>query len=184
MAKEFYTEGVNGNQVLHESPTEQIPIYDDYDAAEADLANLEVGQIVATKTESGNEVTNEVEENSTSLITSGGVAKAMYFNPNGTPITILSNGTAISSSGTSYTPTKNGYFIGLFRVGAFSQVDVHINGVIVYSYFASDSTENTTLGDCPIVSFTIPVRKGQTIKVSLGFGNYLWSDGVRFYPEE
>ena len=49
MAKEFYTEGVNGSQVLHESPTEQIPVYDDNDAAEADLANLEVGQIVATK---------------------------------------------------------------------------------------------------------------------------------------
>lgn len=49
MAKEFYTEGVNGSQVLHESPTEQIPIYEDDDAAEADLANLEVGQIVATK---------------------------------------------------------------------------------------------------------------------------------------
>ena len=122
MAKEFYTEGVNGSQVLHESPTEQIPVYNDDADAEADLANLEVGQIVATKTEYGYEVTDEVEKDSTGVVTSGGVAKAMYFNPNGTAVTIVSPGTAISSNGTSYTPTKNGYFIGSFRIGQSSTI--------------------------------------------------------------
>lgn len=34
---------------LDEVPNEKIPVYEDDDAAEADLANLEVGQIVATK---------------------------------------------------------------------------------------------------------------------------------------
>lgn len=37
------------NPTLDEVPNEKIPVYDDNDAAEADLANLEVGQIVATK---------------------------------------------------------------------------------------------------------------------------------------
>lgn len=37
------------NPTLDEVPNEKIPVYDDDDAAEADLANLEVGQIVATK---------------------------------------------------------------------------------------------------------------------------------------
>ena len=49
MAKEFYTEGTGSNQVLHESPNEKIPVYDDLAAAEADLANLAVGQIGTTK---------------------------------------------------------------------------------------------------------------------------------------
>ena len=49
MAKEFYTEGTGSQQVLHESPTEKIPVYENKDAVEADFANLAENQLVATK---------------------------------------------------------------------------------------------------------------------------------------
>lgn len=38
-----------GTPVMDQVPTEKIPVYDDQAAAEADLANLAVGQIVGTK---------------------------------------------------------------------------------------------------------------------------------------
>ena len=49
ISKEFFTQGTGSNQVLHESPTEKIPVYDDQAAVEADLANLAVGQFIVTK---------------------------------------------------------------------------------------------------------------------------------------
>ena len=184
MAKEFYTEGVNGSQVLHESPTEQIPVYDDDADAEADLANLEVGQIVATKTEYGYEVTDEVEKDSTDVVTSGGVAKAVYFNPNGTAVNIISAGTAVSSNGTSYTPTKNGYVIVSLRMGTGSTVTITINNITVWEQYTADTTTATTYSASPIANFAVPLRKGQTIKITLTYGSYAWSNKVAFYPEE
>ena len=49
MAKTFRTSGAGSQQTLHEIEDEKIPVYDTKAEAEADLANLAEGQIVATK---------------------------------------------------------------------------------------------------------------------------------------
>lgn len=49
-----------GTPSLEQVPTEKIPVYETKTAAETDLANLEVGQIIATKDE-GNELSNPVD---------------------------------------------------------------------------------------------------------------------------
>lgn len=48
MAKTFYTSGTGSQQTLTPSQNEKVAIYDTIADAEADLANLEAGQIVAT----------------------------------------------------------------------------------------------------------------------------------------
>ena len=48
MAKTFYTNGTGSQQTLTPSQNEKVAVYDTIADAEADLANLEAGQIVAT----------------------------------------------------------------------------------------------------------------------------------------
>lgn len=47
--KTFSTSGTGSSQTLSEVETELIPVYDTLADAEADLTNLEEGQIIATK---------------------------------------------------------------------------------------------------------------------------------------
>ena len=49
MSKTFRTQGAGSSQTLHEIEDEKIPVYDTKAEADADLANLAEGQIVATK---------------------------------------------------------------------------------------------------------------------------------------
>ena len=51
---------VPGTPSLEQVPTEKIPVYETKTAAENDLVNLEVGQIIATNDE-GNELSNPVD---------------------------------------------------------------------------------------------------------------------------
>ena len=63
---------------LVQVPTEKIPVYDDLDAAAADLANLSAGQIVATK-DTGTELSQPVdvvESGNLHAVTSNAVAEA------------------------------------------------------------------------------------------------------------
>lgn len=53
--KTFTTSGTGGGQTLSEIETDKLPIYETGADAEADLANLTVGQIVATK-DTGEEI--------------------------------------------------------------------------------------------------------------------------------
>lgn len=59
MAKTFRTSGAGSQQTLHEIEDEKIPVYDTKADAEADLANLEEGQIVGTK-DPGNDYESEL----------------------------------------------------------------------------------------------------------------------------
>ena len=64
---------------LEQVPTEKIPVYDDLDAADADLANLEEGQIVATK-DTGDELSqpvDAVQSGNLHAVTSDAVAEAI-----------------------------------------------------------------------------------------------------------
>lgn len=58
--KTFRTVGSGSTQTIEPIENNKIPVYETKAAAETDLANLEVGQIIATKDE-GNELSNPVD---------------------------------------------------------------------------------------------------------------------------
>ena len=58
--KLLFTEGIGASQTTTNAQDEKIPVYETKTAAETDLANLEVGQIIATK-DDGNELSNPVD---------------------------------------------------------------------------------------------------------------------------
>lgn len=60
MSKTFRTVGSGSTQTLESIENNKIPVYETKTAAENDLANLEVGQIIATKDE-GNENAKPVD---------------------------------------------------------------------------------------------------------------------------
>lgn len=60
MAKQFFTNGTGSQQTLTPSQNEKVAIYDTVADAEADLANLEEGQIVATP-DTGDELAQPVD---------------------------------------------------------------------------------------------------------------------------
>ena len=74
--KLLFTEGIGASQTTTNAQDEKIPVYETKTAAETDLANLEVGQIIATKDE-GNELPNPVdvvESGNMHAVTSNAVA--------------------------------------------------------------------------------------------------------------
>ena len=80
--KTFYTDGTGSQQTLNDSQTEKVVVYDTINDAEADLANLAEGQIIATKDEDfeGNAVpVNEVTVNNMHSVTSNAVAKKLEW---------------------------------------------------------------------------------------------------------
>lgn len=77
MSKTFRTIGSGSTQTTEPIENNKIPVYDTKTDAEADLANLTVGQIIATKDE-GNETSNPVdviEDGNMHAATSNAVAK-------------------------------------------------------------------------------------------------------------
>lgn len=90
MAKQFFTNGTGAQQTLTPSQNEKVAIYDTVAEAEADLANLEAGQIIATP-DTGDELSQPVDEVTSGnmhAVTSNAVAGALsdYFSK--TPIQI------------------------------------------------------------------------------------------------
>ena len=74
--KLLFTEGTGASQTTTNAQDEKIPVYETKTAAETDLANLEVGQIIATKDE-GNELSNPVDvvqDGNMKAVTSNAVA--------------------------------------------------------------------------------------------------------------
>lgn len=74
--KLLFTEGIGASQTTTNAQDEKIPVYETKTAAETDLANLEVGQIIATKDE-GNELSSPVDvvqDGNMRAITSNAVA--------------------------------------------------------------------------------------------------------------
>lgn len=75
--KTFRTVGVGSEQTLEKIENNKIPVYESKEAAEADIANLSDGQIIATKDE-GNEMFNPVdvvESGNLHAVTSNAVAE-------------------------------------------------------------------------------------------------------------
>ena len=76
--KTFSTSGTGSQQTLSEIESDKIPIYDSLTDVTADLANLSVGQIVATK-DTGSELSapvDTVQSGNMHAVTSNAVAEA------------------------------------------------------------------------------------------------------------
>ena len=58
--KLLFTEGIGASQTTTNAQDEKIPVYETKTAAETDLVNLEVGQIIATN-DKGSELSNPVD---------------------------------------------------------------------------------------------------------------------------
>lgn len=79
MSKTFRTVGSGSEQTLEPIENNKIPVYETKTAAENDLVNLEVGQIIATNDE-GNELSNPVdvvESGNLHAVTSNAVAEVL-----------------------------------------------------------------------------------------------------------
>ena len=79
--KLLFTEGIGASQTTTNAQDEKIPVYETKTAAENDLANLEVGQIIATKDE-GNELSNPVDvvqDGNMHAVTSNAVADGLSY---------------------------------------------------------------------------------------------------------
>lgn len=77
--KTFRTVGSGSTQTIEPIENNKIPVYETKTAAENDLANLEVGQIIATKDE-GNELSNPVDvvqDGNMHAVTSNAVAESV-----------------------------------------------------------------------------------------------------------
>ena len=80
--KTFYTDGTGSEQTLNDSQTEKVVVYDTVNDAEADLANLAEGQIIATKDEDFVDNATPVDEvtlNNMHSVTSNAVAKCLSY---------------------------------------------------------------------------------------------------------
>lgn len=77
--KLLFTEGIGASQTTTNAQDEKIPVYETKTAAENDLANLEVGQIIATN-DTGSELSNPVdivEDGNMKAVTSNAVADGL-----------------------------------------------------------------------------------------------------------
>ena len=77
--KLLFTEGIGASQTTTNAQDEKIPVYETKAAAEADIANLSDGQLIATKDE-GNEnakPVDVVESGNMHAVTSNAVANAL-----------------------------------------------------------------------------------------------------------
>ena len=97
--KLLFTEGIGASQTTTNAQDEKIPVYETKTAAETDLANLEVGQIIATKDE-GNELSNPVDvvqDGNMHAVTSNAVAD-FAFDKSKIRMGIITGGSANSDN--------------------------------------------------------------------------------------
>ena len=95
--KTFSTSGTGSGQTLSEIESEKIPIYNSVADAEADLANLEEGQIGSTK-DTGSELSqpvDTVQSGNMHAVTSNAVAELFQIRS----YTLTTDGTSINSMG-------------------------------------------------------------------------------------
>ena len=151
--KLLFTEGIGASQTTTNAQDEKIPVYETIDAASADLANLEVGQIIATKDE-GNELSNPVDvvqDGNMHAVTSNAVADALANAFKLGPV----EGCPISTA--NQTAPYDGFLFIVLGSSATVLTDIYIND----SPIASIRTESSDWK-----SIVIPVCKGDTFRTS------------------
>lgn len=152
--KTFKTSGTGSGQSLSEIESERIPVYQTVADAEADLANLEEGQIVMTPDEGAEELLHPVavvEKDNTHAVQSGAVYSSQQPD--------WSNAQAISTADlyAGYEIPANGLVVGSF-CGNSGSGTLSVNNVVVGNYYKSSSSTNIE------VTLSLPVAKGDEIK--------------------
>ena len=152
--KTFKTSGTGSGQSLSEIESERIPIYQTVADAEADLANLEEGQIVMTPDEGAEELLHPVavvEKDNTHAVQSGAVYNSQQPD--------WSNAQAISTADlyAGYEIPANGLVVGSY-CGNSGSGTLSVNNVVVGNYYKLSSSTNIE------VTLSLPVAKGDEIK--------------------
>ena len=142
---------------LEQVPTEKLPIYENRAAVEADLANLSVGQIVATA-DTGDELSQPVdvvESGNLHAVTSNAVS-AVY--PDYTRKILISDSTSPYQS--NYVAPHNGYLYagGYGNSQGNSTIIFTVGGITFKSQGTSEGN------DCWLM---IPVKKGTTVNIDI-----------------
>lgn len=169
--KTFSTSGTGNQQTLEEIESDKIPVYSTEADLDADLANLSVGQIVATK-DTGDELSQPVdvvEEGNLHAVTSDAVARAI--SPNYANKQLIFDGlTAYTNN--NYVAPSDGIITacGWGTGGSNSYIVFNVNDIIFENQGAGTNA----------ICVTTPVRKGDVIEISiyLATNNY----GCYFVP--
>ena len=163
--KLLFTEGIGASQTTTNAQDEKIPVYETKTAAETDLANLEVGQIIATKDE-GNELSNPVDvvqDGNMHAVTSNAVASALENKRTINPAT-----------GIDYSVTKNDE-VNFYKL---SLDTVSIEGIksalITYGF-------HTILTGTSIIEFLGPSGQRFTVILSHSGTNYFGGIVITYY---
>ena len=166
--KLLFTEGIGASQTTTNAQDEKIPVYETKTAAENDLANLEVGQIIATKDE-GNELSNPVDvvqDGNMHAVTSNAVADTISnIHPTIDVSKVFSNGN-INITALSNTYGNGRYtFIGQGQSGNLtSTIDIYnistSTGIIKFYMICCNYSNSTStmysndINGNPIFSFS------------------------------
>ena len=157
--KTFRTVGSGSSQTIEPIENNKIPVYETKTAAEADIANLSVGQIIATNDE-GNEnakPVDVVQDGNMHAVTSNAVAKSCTRFPDYANQIIIQNGL------TSWKATEDCFVI----ISQLSNVvnNIRIDGILVGL--------TDTISDITINSFSGYIKKDQTIEFTyLSYSNF------------
>ena len=164
MAKTFRTVGSGSAQTTEPIENNKIPVYDTKTDAESDLANLAVGQIIATKDE-GNETSTPVdvvEDGNMHAVTSNAVAELFQVRS----YTLTTDGTSINSMGYIEKEISNtdlpiaiqGYNIVSIKT------EQQTYDAFLYNLHKSNNRWRLTIFNCAPVSQTIP-----TVDITITF---------------
>jgi hypothetical protein len=147
--KTFSTNGTGSQQTLSEIESDKMPIYNTMADAEADLANLEEGQLVAIE-DTGDELSqpvDTVEAGNLHAVTSNAVAESCCRFPDyAHPIT---------PSSATWVATEDCYISILQVFNYDSSTKIYIDGNVASVY---DSQT-----DLRILAFNGYVKKGQSV---------------------
>ena len=143
--KLLFTEGIGASQTTTNAQDEKIPVYETKTAAENDLANLEVGQIIATKDE-GNELSNPVDvvqDGNMHAVTSNAVADAIS---NIHPTIDISN--VFSNGNINITALSNTYGNGKYAFTGQGQSGNLISTIDIYTISTSTGSVKFYMVHC------------------------------------
>ena len=169
--KTFRTVGSGSTQTIEPIENNKIPVYETKTAAETDLANLEVEQIIATKDE-GSELSNPVDvvqDGNMHAVTSNAVADALAKTlANAFKLSPLEGFTlSTTNQAAQYDGFLFVYMIGNSNV----ETEFYVNDEQLFIIQAPAGF------DSPI---TIPLCKGDTIRVNRIDGGIYWTK-ARWY---
>lgn len=169
--KTFTTSGTGSQQTLSELETDKLPLYNTLADAEADLANLEENQIVATK-DTGDELAqpvNTVQAGNLHAVTSNAVFLAS--SPNYANKQLIFDGLTHYEN-YNYVAPDNGILMasGWGTGETNSYINFVVGGVNLQNQ--GSSTE--------AIALTMPVRKGDIVGINVYLATF--NRGVYFVP--